>query len=288
MVEDRSLLSRLFDITNYTFLILVSIATFLPFVYVVVHSFSGGNSGTILPESYSLDAYRYIFSTNIFMRGLGVSIYITVLGTAISLILTSLMAYALSYTHLKGRSLVLFSVIFTMLFNGGLIPTYFVVKGLSMIDTLWALMLPNAISAFYLIILKSFFQNIPEELKDSAKIDGAHELTLLYKIIIPLSLPAMAAFGLFYSVGIWNQYFNAVMFIQDHTKWPVQVLLRQIVILSSGGLGSDVDLSSEDVGSISESIKMTVIVISTIPIIIVYPFLQKHFAKGVLLGSVKG
>ncbi|NHN32684.1 carbohydrate ABC transporter permease [Paenibacillus agricola] len=286
MVEDRSLLSRVFDIFNYCFLVIFSLATFLPFVYVFIHSFSA-KSGMLWPASFSLDAYRFIFSTNTFIRSLGVSVYITIFGTAISLILTSLMAYALSYKHLKGRSLVLIMIIFTMLFHGGIVPIYFTVKTLGMINTLWALMLPNAISAFYLIILKSFFQNIPDELKDSAKVDGAHELTLLFRIVIPLSLPAIAAFGLFYSVGIWNQYFNAVMFIQDNTKWPVQVLLRQIVILSSGGLGNDKDYSDELAMS-AQGIKMAVIIISTLPIIIVYPFLQKHFAKGVLLGSVKG
>jgi len=286
MVEDRSLLSRVFDIFIYCVLGIFSLATFLPFVYVIIHSFSA-KSGMLWPASFSLDAYRFIFSTNTFIRSLGISVYITILGTAISLILTSLMAYALSYKHLKGRSMVLIMVIFTMLFHGGIIPVYFTVKSLGMINTLWALMLPNAISAFYLIILKNFFQNIPDELKDSAKVDGAHELTLLFRIVIPLSLPAIAAFGLFYSVGIWNQYFNAVMFIQDNTKWPVQVLLRQIVILSSGGLGNDKDYSDE-MAMTAQGIKMAVIIISTLPIIIVYPFLQKHFAKGVLLGSVKG
>lgn len=287
MVEDRSLLSRLFDGWNYLFLVMFSLATFLPFVYVIIHSFSA-QPGSLWPESFTLDAYRYIFSTNKFISSLGISVYITLLGTAISLIGSSLMAYALSYSHLKGRQVILFLVVVTMLFNGGMIPTYFVVRGLGMLDTLWSLMIPNAISAFYLIIMKSFFQSIPDEIKESAKVDGAHELVLLFRIVIPLSLPAMAAFGLFYSVGIWNQYFNAVLYIQDDDKWPVQILLRQIIILSSGGLGENPAMDGENIASISRSIQMALIIVATVPIILVYPFLQKHFAKGVLLGSVKG
>jgi putative aldouronate transport system permease protein len=205
----------------------------------------------------------------------------------INLVLTSLMAYALAHAHLAGRRIILLMVVFTMLFSGGMIPTYFVVKETGLIDTLWALMIPNAISAFYLIILKNFFQNIPEELKESARMDGCHEVGILFRIVIPLSLPAMAAFGLFYSVGIWNQYFSAVLYINEPTKWPVQVLLRQVVILSQGAIGDSGEIA-DDAVVFSQGIKMAVIVISTIPILLVYPFLQKHFAKGVLLGSIKG
>jgi putative aldouronate transport system permease protein len=287
MVEDRTLLSRLFDISNYTFLTTFSLLTFLPFVYVIIHSFSASPGAFILPTEYSFNSYRFIFSNDIFFRSLGVTVYVTVLGTFIGLLGTALMAYALSYSHLRGRRIILIMVIFTMLFNGGIIPTYFVVKNVGMIDTLWALIIPNAISAFYLIILKSFFQNVPFELKEAAKIDGAHELTLLFRIVLPLSLPAIAAFSLFYAVNFWNQYFNALMYIQDSTKWPIQVLMRQVVILSSGGLGDGADFGNE-VTKVSASIKMAVIVVSTLPIIMVYPFLQKHFAKGILVGSVKG
>lgn len=220
------------------------------------------------------------------MRSLMVSLFITIVGTFIQLCLTSLMAYSLAHKHLPGRNFFLIMVLITMLFNGGMIPTYFVVQNTMLLNTVWSLMIPNAISAFYLIILKNFFQSIPKELKESAKIDGAHELTVLFRIVIPLSIPAVAAFCLFFSVGIWNQYFNAILYITDASLYPVQVILRQVIILTSGAIGDSAEI--ENIPYHGQSIQMAVIVIATIPIIILYPFLQKHFAKGVLLGSVKG
>lgn len=281
----RTFGEKLFDVVNYAFLALVALLTFLPFVYVVVASF--GSDNQVWPTHYSLGAYQYIFGTRTFLRSLGVSAYITIIGTFLSLAATSLMSYSLSYKQLPGRSKFMLLILFTMLFQGGLIPTYFIVKELNMIDTLWALMIPGLISAFNLIIMRDFFSSVPFELIESAKIDGAHELTVLIRIVLPLSLPSLAAFGLFYAVGIWNQYFSAIMYINSPEKWPVQVLLRQIVVLASGGLG-DSGSSGETVAFYGQSVKMAVIVVSTIPILLVYPFLQKHFAKGVLMGSVKG
>lgn len=281
---DKTIGSRLFDFVNIIFLSLFALLTILPFIYVVSSSFSV--SPSLIPKNFSLEAYKYIFSAKTFSKSLMVSIYITVLGTTIQLALTSLMAYGLSYRNVPGRSLILLMVIFTMLFSGGMIPTYFVVRSAGMLNTLWALMIPNAISAFYLIILKNFFQAIPDELKESAKIDGSHELGILFRIVVPLSLPAMAAFGLFYSVGIWNQYFSAILYITDSAKYPVQVVLRQVIILAYGSIGDTTEM--EEVPYYGQSIRMAVIVVATIPIMLVYPFLQKHFAKGVLLGSVKG
>lgn len=280
-----TMLSRLFDSINHVLLALVGLSMFLPFIYVVITSFSTQN--TVWPTEFTLDTYKYIFSTGTFVRSLGVSVYITLLGTALSLLTTALMAYSLSFKALPGRSGMLLMVLFTMLFHGGLIPTYFVVKELNMLDTTWSLMIPGLVSAFYLIVLRDFFSSVPQELIESAKIDGAHDLTVLLRIVLPLSLPALAAFGLFYAVGIWNQYFNAILYINKPELWPVQVILRQIVVLASGGLG-DSGSSGETVAYYGQGVKMAVIVVSTIPIMMVYPFLQKHFAKGALLGSVKG
>lgn len=279
-------LSRLFDAVNYVFLALVALAAFVPFLYVVVTSFSTQN--TVWPTEFSLDTYKYIFSTNTFVRSIGVSIYITLLGTVLSLLTTSLMAYSLSFKYLPGRSGILLMVLFTMLFQGGMIPSYFVVKQLGMIDSTWSLMIPGLVSAFYLIVMRDFFSSVPHELIESAKIDGAHDIGILLRIVMPLSLPALAAFGLFYAVGLWNQYFSAIMYINSPEKWPVQVILRQIVVLASGGLGDAGGSSGENVAYYGQGVKMAVIVVSTIPILLVYPFLQKHFAKGALLGSVKG
>jgi len=279
-----SLGSKLFDGFNVTFLSLFSLFSFMPFLYVVITSFS--TSTTIIPTTFSLEAYRYIFSASTFTQSLKVSIFLTFFGTLFQLIMTSLMAYSLSHKHLPGRNLVILMVLFTMLFSGGMIPTYFVVKSTGLLNSLAALIIPSAISAFNLIILKNFFQSIPEELKESARIDGSHELGLLFKIVMPLSLPALATFALFYAVGIWNQYFNAILYLTDASKYPVQVILRQVIILTQGTIGDTSEI--EAVTYYGNSIKMAVIVIATVPIMIVYPFLQKHFAKGVLLGSVKG
>lgn len=290
MKQDHTWGNRIFDVANLALLSLIGIVCVLPFIYVLAVSFTAphivAEGGFILyPKEFSLAAYRYIFSTNALIRSLGVSIYITVIGTLLNLVLTSLLAYPLSRKSFKGRSVMLLAVLFTMLFNGGLIPTYYVVKSMHLIDSLWALMIPTAISAFNLIILKNFFQQMPDGIEDSAKIDGCNDLGILFRIVIPLSLPAIATFGLFYAVDHWNKFFSAVMYINDNEKWPIQVLLREIVINANSRVG---DTNIEEMNIQPLTIKMAVIVFATLPIMAVYPFLQKHFAKGVMLGSVKG
>lgn len=294
MVQDRSLGNRIFDAVNITVLGLFALATIIPFIYIIAGSFATQEEllqrGFILfPTQFSLSAYEFIFSTGTLLKSMGVTIFITVAGTLINIILTCLMAYPLARRDLDFRRPIQFLVIFTMLFSGGMIPTFLVVKELGLIDTYWSLLLPGAISAFNLIVMRSFFQQLPDGLEESAKIDGASDPGILARIVIPLSLPAIATFSLFYAVGHWNTFFSAVLYINDSTKWPIQVLLRQIVILSEGGgLGDSTSFDSTFVQPPEQSVKMAVIVVSTIPILIVYPFLQKHFAKGVLLGSVKG
>ena len=290
MKQDHTWGNRVFDVVNTTLLSLIGIICVLPFIYVLAVSFTAphivAEGGFILyPKEVSLAAYRYIFSSNALIRSLGVSIYITVIGTLLNLVLTSLLAYPLSRKSFKGRSVMLLAVLFTMLFNGGMIPTYYVVKSLHLIDSLWALMIPTAISAFNLIILKNFFQQMPDGIEDSAKIDGCNDLGILFRIVIPLSLPAIATFGLFYAVDHWIKFFSAVMYINNNEKWPVQVLLREIVINANSRVG---DTNMDEMNIQPLTIKMAVIVFATLPIMAVYPFLQKHFAKGVMLGSVKG
>ncbi|WP_199613772.1 carbohydrate ABC transporter permease [Paenibacillus alkalitolerans] len=289
MVKDKSFGSRLFDFVNASVLLVAAIVTVLPFFYVIAVSFTDpavvAKGGIILfPTKFSLAAYEYIFSTNTLVRSLGITVYITVVGTLINLLFTSLMAYPLAKTHLRGRRTVLLAVLFTMLFGGGMIPTYFVVKAFGLTNTLWSLMIPNAISAFNLIVLKNFFQQIPDGLEDSAKIDGANDLGVLFRIVLPLSLPAMATFALFYAVGHWNTFFSAILYLNDNRMWPIQVLLREVVIMAQSRIG---DAGFEETQIQPLTIRMAVIVFATVPILLVYPFLQKHFAKGVLLGSVK-
>ncbi|AEI40540.1 carbohydrate ABC transporter permease [Paenibacillus mucilaginosus] len=285
--------SRIFDSLNVTLLLAFALITVIPFIYVIAGSFATQKEllqrGFILfPTEYTLDAYKYIFSTPTLVRSLLVTVYITVVGTLINIFFTCMMAYPLARKDMDFRKPILMLVVFTMLFGGGMIPTFLVVKQLGMINTYWSLLIPGAISAFNLIIMRNFFQQLPDGLEESAKIDGCNDLGIFFRIVLPLSLPAIATFSLFYAVGHWNTFFGAVLYINDHTKWPIQVLLRQIVILASGGVGDSSSMEADFVAPPEQSVKMAVIVVSTLPILLVYPFLQKHFAKGVLLGSVKG
>ncbi|WP_274650123.1 carbohydrate ABC transporter permease [Paenibacillus humicola] len=285
--------SRLFDTVNAGILIIVALVAIIPFLFVLSGSFTASeellNRGVVLiPTKFSLDGYRYIFSADTILRSLGVTVFITVAGTLINLIFTTLTAYPLARKEFWGRGPVMLLILFTMLFSGGMIPTFLVVKSLGLLNSFWSLLIPNAISAFNLIVLRSFFLQLPDGLEESAKIDGCNDFQILLRIALPLSLPALATFALFYAVGHWNTFFNAILYINDNTKWPIQVWLRQIVILSQGGVGDSQNMGADYVVPPGEVIKMAVIVVSTVPILLVYPFLQKHFAKGVLLGSVKG
>ncbi|MDQ0926572.1 putative aldouronate transport system permease protein [Bacillus atrophaeus] len=282
---------RVFDVCNILFLGGVGAITILPFLYIIAGSFAteaelAQRSFFIFPKTFTLDAYRYVFSTPTFIRSMGVSIFITVVGTAVQLFFTFTMAYPLAKRHVKGRNLLLNLVIFSMLFSGGMIPTYIVVKSLGLLDSYWALILPMAINPFNLIIIKNFFQQLPRELEESAKIDGCSEIGVFWRIALPLSKPIIATFALFYAVGIWNDFFHALLYINDSAKWPLQMVLRQVTILSDLTAANG-DMVQNTVPP-EQGIKLAVIVIATIPILAVYPFLQKHFAKGILIGSVKG
>ncbi|WP_282939320.1 carbohydrate ABC transporter permease [Paenibacillus sp. RC67] len=290
MVQDKTIASRLFDFFNIFLLIIVSLLMLLPFLHVVMGSFTTAEEMArkpfvLFPTEFTLSAYQYILSTGTLFKALAVSIGVTAGGTLISMFLTSLMAYGLTRRDLDGRKTVNLMIVFTMLFSGGLIPSFLVVKSMGLVDSYLAMILPSAISAFNLIILRSFFQNLPDGLEESAKIDGCGDFGILFKIVLPLSLPSLATISLFYAVNYWNSYFSAIMYINDASKWPIQVLLRQIVIAASGMAA---DTGNDFIKPPEQTIKMAVIVVSTLPILIVYPFLQKYFAKGALVGSVKG
>lgn len=289
----KSVSGTAFDITNLIVLSVISLLAVLPFIYIIAGSFASDAELTkravfLIPETFTIAAYQFIFSTDTILQSVKVSMYVTVLGTLVNLFFTVTMAYALSKRNLMGRNTVLNLIVFSMLFGGGLIPTYLVVRDLHLLDSYWALILPGAISAFNLIIVKNFFQELPAELEEAAKIDGCTELGLLWKIVLPLSMPVLATFTLFYAVGHWNNFYSALLYINDPQKWPLQVMLRQIVLLSQTAAGDINSMDPNFVAPPDQSIKMAVIVIGTIPILLVYPFLQKHFAKGVLIGSVKG
>jgi len=287
--------SRLFDVLNYVILTLVAFTTILPFIYIIGASFAteyelATRPLFIIPQDVTLDAYKFIFSSNKILNGFGNSIFITVAGTLINLFFTVTMAYAISKTRIRGRNFILNMVIFSMFFSGGMIPGYIVVANmLKLKDTYWSVLLPGAISAYNMMIVKNFFQGIPQELEDSAAIDGCNDLGILWKIVLPLSLPVLATFGLFYAVGHWNSYFGAMIYMSGaRDKWPLQVLLREIIILSNASAGDMAAMDPEFVQPPEQSIKMAVIVVSTVPIMCVYPFLQKYFVKGVMVGALKG
>ena len=248
------------------------------------------NSGgfVLWPDALHLDAYKAIFNGGVVQRALLVSVVIAVGGTLISLAGSTMLAYSLSRPGSFGQRPILMIVLFSILFSPGLIPNYLVVKQFGLLDSLFALILPTAISGFNVIVLRSFFMGIPDSVLDSARIDGAGDFRIFWSIVLPLSRAVLAVVGLFYAVGYWNAFFNAMLYISDTAKWPLQLVLRTYVInnteLSSGDLGG----AAADQLPPQESIQMAILVVSLVPILIVYPFLQRHFAKGMLTGAVKG
>ena len=287
--------SRIFDVLNYLIVSLIAFTTIVPFIYIIGASFAteyeiATRPMFFIPQDVSVAAYQFIFSSNKILRGFANSIFITAAGTAINLFCTVTMAYAISKPRLRGRNFFLNMVIFSMFFSGGMIPGYIVVANiLNLKNTFWAVLLPGAISAYNMMIVKNFFQGIPQELEESASIDGCTDIGVLLKIVLPLSLPVLATFGLFYAVGHWNAYFGAMIYMTGaKEKWPLQVLLRELIIMSNGSAGDMANMADDFVQPPEQSVKMAVIVVSTVPIMCVYPFLQKYFVKGVMVGALKG
>ncbi|WP_406246979.1 carbohydrate ABC transporter permease [Microbacterium sp. M] len=280
---------RVFDVFNLALMIAVAILALVPFAFVLAGSFAteaelATRSFFLWPETFSLKAYEAIFTSPAFLRALVTTIAVTAVGTIVQLALTASMAYPLSKANLPGGKLILSLIVFTMVFGGGMIPTFLVVKDLGLLNNYWALILPMAINPFSLIIIKNFFQQLPAELEESAKIDGANELQTLWSIILPLSKPVLATFALFYAVGIWNDFMSPLLYLNDNSMWTLQMFLRQVTV------ATDLSVVEQDPTQLppAQGIKFAVIIVATLPIILFYPFLQKHFAKGMLIGSVKG
>jgi putative aldouronate transport system permease protein len=282
--------SRVFDVINVLILLSLAAITLLPLMYVLAGSFASeaeidSRPFFLWPEKVVTDAYDYMFAGDTFIRALLTTVLVTLVGTMIQVALTLTMAYPLSKRHLPGRVFVINLVVFTLVFSGGMIPTYLVVRELGLLDSYWALILPLAINPFYLLIVKSFFQELPEALEEAARIDGCNELGVFWRIVLPLSKPVIATFSLFYAVAIWNDYMSPLLYINDEEKWTLQVLVRQITAPNADSANM---LGTQSSAFFPEqSLKFAVIVLATVPILLVYPFLQKHFAKGVLIGSVK-
>ena len=290
-IKRRSVGDIIANVVIYILLTLIAVIMVIPFIYVIAASFATEAEIQtrpifFIPDSPTLDAYASIFDMNDMgtrvFHSLLISVCVTAIGTFINLFFTTTMAYGLSRSNLIGKKPLLNMVLFTMVFGGGMIPLFLVVKGLGMYDTYAALILPGAISAYNMIIVRNFFMELPRELEEAASIDGCSDIGIFIKIALPLSLPCLATFGLFYAVGHWNNYFGALLYLEDSTKFPFQLVLRNIVMQTAETQTDPNALIPED------TLKMAVIVIGTVPILIVYPFLQKHFAAGVMVGAVKG
>jgi len=239
----------------------------------------------LLPESIDLTAYRSLFAGGVVTQALLISVFVTVVGTLLSLTVSCLLAYALSRPSFVAGRPILLVVLFSMLFSPGIIPTYLVVKGAGLLDSIWALIVPTMVSAFNVVVLRAFFMNLPGELIESARMDGAGELKTFGYVVLPLSKAVLSVIGLFYAVSYWNAFFSALLYLNDSKLWPLQLVLRTYVI-------NDTQLGSAELGTEllppQASIQMAILVVSIVPILLVYPFLQRHFAKGVLTGAVKG
>ncbi|NOU86006.1 ABC transporter permease subunit [Paenibacillus sp. LMG 31460] len=283
-----SLGSTAFQTLNYTMLILVTLTTLYPFWDSLIVSItplkeSMATNIHLFPRTITFEAYAYLLKMGELWSSYRVSIFVTVIGTAISMLLTIMAAYTLSKRNLKGTRSIMFLIVFTMLFNGGLIPTYMVVKQVGLMNTVWALILPSAINTYNLIIMRNFFLGIPESLEEAAKMDGCTDVGILFRIVIPLSMPAIATISLFYAVARWNEFFAAVMYITDKDVWPMQLFLRSMLVENGASYAG----GSDSPFLLGQSIKMATIMVATIPVMLIYPFFQRFFAQGVMLGAVK-
>jgi putative aldouronate transport system permease protein len=283
---------RLFNIFNLVLLTTLALTMFLPFLNIIAQSFSSSKAITnglvaLWPVDFTLINYSYVFQDPTIWRAFMISVIITVCGTTINLIMTSSMAYPLSRPEYVGRKYVLLMILFTMIFSAPLIPVFILIKNLHLMNTLWAVMIPQAISAFNFFVMRSFFMNIPNELIDSSRIDGCSELGIIARIVLPLSKPAMATMGIYYAVYHWNSYSNALYYLNDRALYPLQIKLRALIYMDTMSMDPNAALFSEMINMSPEGIKMATIIVATVPILMIYPFLQKHFIKGMLIGSIK-
>jgi putative aldouronate transport system permease protein len=278
---------------NYVILSIIGLSCLLPLVHLFALSLSNNaaivsGNVTLWPIGWNIESYDKLFFGTRILSGFQNSLVITIIGTVLNMIFTICCAYPLSRKFMYGRKFFTLAIIFTMLFSGGLIPSYLVVKSLGLIDTYGALWLPALVSVYNMLVMRSFFMGLPEEIEEAARMDGCSEVGLLLRIILPLSMPVMAALVLFYAVSHWNSFFNVMIYINSTAKYNVAVLVQQM-IQSQTVLQDVANQSPEDLNSVTEeSIKAAGVFVMTVPMLIVYPFLQKYFVKGVLIGSVKG
>lgn len=288
--------NKIFDIVNYTLLFLMMLLVLYPLYFVVIASFSDPNAiyaGKVvfLPKDVSLDGYKMLFEDALIWKGYWNTIRYTVVGTSINVILTVCAAYALSRKKLPGRKALTLFITFTMFFNGGLIATYLLVQKMGLINSMWAVILPVAVGPWNLIVAKSFFENnVPEELHEVACVDGCSELRAFISVILPISKAIVAIMVLFYAVSHWNSYFNAMLYLTDDQMYPLQLVLRNLLIqtdMTAMSVSGDMTSLAEQ-QRIADQIKYGVIIVSSVPVMVMYPFVQKYFAQGVTIGAIKG
>lgn len=286
---------RVFTIVNYVILFIFTITILYPLVYIISASFSSSSavvSGKVwlYPVEPTLAGYEAVFKHRLIGSSFLNSVFYTVVGTVINVFITLIAAYPLSRKDFMPRNVIMALFVFTMMFSGGLIPSYLVVKGLGMIDTRWSLIIPGALAVWNMVIARTYFQTtIPDELLEAAQMDGCSDLTFVRKIVIPVSGPIIAVISLFYAVGHWNQYFNALLYLKHQELYPIQLVLRDILVQNEVDASMITDLADQAAKEgLRELLKFSLIVVSTLPVLIIYPFIQRHFVKGMMIGSLKG
>ncbi|NRG29352.1 carbohydrate ABC transporter permease [Bacillus circulans] len=294
MLKRESVRDKVFVVVNYTLLAIIACLMIYPLIYVLSASFSNP-ARTVLgdiwlfPKELTLDLYVKVFQNEKILIGYRNTIIYTVFGTFINLLFSVMIAYPLSRKDFYGRNMITVFIMITMFFSGGMIPTYLLVKDLGMLDTIWAIVLPGAVSVYNVIIMRTFFQSIPNELHEAASIDGCGNISFLLKIVMPLSMPIIAVMTLFYGVGHWNAYFDSLIYLNDESKFPLQLYLRQMLIQEDmSGMSSASDNAISEHLMQIEGLKYAVVIVASLPMLVLYPFLQKYFVKGVMIGSIKG
>lgn len=285
----ESLGSRIFDVVDLVIICLLLACVLMPLIYITAASLSDpslfvAQKGLILwPVGFSLESYKAVFKNSYIWSGYANTLFIVIVGTALNVFLTMIAAYCLSRKRVGASSTIMKLLVFTMYFNGGMIPLYLVVKGVGLNGSLWSQIIPVLVDTYNLIILRTAFAGVPDSLEESAKLDGANAWTILWHIMAPLVKPTLAVITLYYAVSHWNSWFNAMLFLRDKTQFPLQLILRQILIQNDTA-----DMTAGADVLISETIQYATIVVATIPILCIYPFVQKNFVKGVMIGSIKG
>lgn len=286
---------KVFNVFNIVFMFAMMFVMFYPMWHVLCASFSdarqlSAHSGILLwPDGYSVSAYKLMAKNPMILRGYGNTLFILVFGLALNMLMTCLAAYVLSRRNVMLNKPLTIIIVFTMYFSGGMIPTYLNIIQLGLENTLWAVIVPGAISTYNMIVMRTGFAAVPESLEESAKIDGASNLRILWQIILPLSMATVAVVALYYAVAHWNSWFNAMLYLTDRTKYPLQLILREILINNdTSSMVTAMDAGAGDSSFVSETVKYAVIIVSVVPILCVYPFIQKYFTKGVMVGAVKG